>query len=102
MVAVTWMSSGFFKGESASAMAQAAGIVPAIDGRQHRAGIDRHQGVRAQGGESDLENVVGAAPRMQHRAPPAVAMRVDQRRRPAHRCSACESAVTTRSRFHAR
>ena len=34
--------------------------------------------MRAQRGEADLEHVVRAAPRMQHRAPAALAVRVDQ------------------------
>jgi hypothetical protein len=48
-------------------------------GRQHRAGVDRHQRMCAQGGKSDLEDLVRGSPRVQHRAPASFAMRVDQR-----------------------
>ena len=49
-------------------------------GCQHRAGIDRDERVRTQGGEADFENIARRVlARMQHGAPPAVAMRVDQR-----------------------
>ena len=79
-VAVTWMSSGLSAGLSASAIAQAAGIAPSRPGRQHRAGVDGDDVMRARRGEADLQHIVLAAPRMQHGAPAAL--------RRAHRSAA--------------
>ena len=47
-------------------------------GRQDRAAVDGDDVVRARRCEADLQNIMGAAPRMQHRAPAACAMGVDQ------------------------
>ena len=60
-------------------MAQAA-LTRAVEaGRQNRAGVDRHDVMRARRREADLQHIVRAAPCVQHRAPAALAMRVDQR-----------------------
>ncbi len=60
-------------------MAQAALIAPSRRGRQHRTVVDGDDVVRARRREADLQHVVLAAPRMQHRAPAALAVRIDQR-----------------------
>ena len=49
-------------------------------GIEDRAAIDRDDVVRACGGKADLEHLMRAHPRMQRDAPPACAMRIDQRR----------------------
>ena len=98
----TWMSSGLRVGASASAIAQAAGIAPSSAGRQHRAAVDRHDVMRAQRREADLEHVVGAAPGMKHRAPAALAMRIDQVVDRRARARPARSASITRPRFQSR
>ena len=77
-VAVTWMSSGFLADPSTSAMAQAAGSAPSrLLARTGQRSIG-DQLMRARGREADFEHVLGAAPRMEHDAAAAVAVRVDQ------------------------
>src|SRR5581483_5423045 len=46
-------------------------------GAEDRAAVDRHDVMRARCREADLQHITGAAPRMQHGAAPAVAVRVD-------------------------
>ena len=45
---------------------------------QHRATIDRDDVVCPVGRKADLEHVMHAAPRMEHRAPPTLPVRIDQ------------------------
>ena len=77
-VAVTWMSSGFRTGISASAIAQAASIAPSRPGArigQRSIGMMRCARARR---KADLEHVMRAAPGMKHGAAAAVAMGVDE------------------------
>ena len=78
-VAVTWMSSGLLAPSSAS-RDRARGRERAVErGRQHRAGVDRHDVMRARRGKADLEHAARAAPGMERGAAAAVAVGVDQR-----------------------
>ena len=77
-VAVTWISSGLPVGLSISAIAQAArmrrrALTPGWGTRQWR-----RMCVSTRRSKSDLQNVMGPASRMQHRAPPASAMGIDE------------------------
>ncbi len=77
-VAVTWMSSGLPVRRERFGD-RPGGLDRAVERRrQDRTAVDRHDVVRAQRRESDLEHVALAAPRVQHRAAAALAMGVDQ------------------------
>ncbi len=51
-------------------------------GRENRAAVDGDDVVRARRRETDFQNILGAAPRMQRGAPAALPMRVDDVARP--------------------
>ena len=77
-VAVVWMSSGLPVGFQRFGNGPGRPNRAAKAGRQDRAAVDGDDVVRARRRKADLQNVMGAAPRMQHRAPAARAMGIDQ------------------------
>ena len=69
--------------------------------RQDRTAVDRHDVMRLERGKSDLEDVAGAAPRVEYGAASSLPVGVERSSTGASRW-ACASAPTTRARFQSR